>query len=552
MNKHLLMKTIKYILSSILLISGIYACNDDWDSHYSQEEQVVNNVNITVVNKSAVDYLQSQPELSTMYQLFSETGVLDEMIEKDLLFTILVVNDDNALSRAVVTDDRTFLAKSHISDISLSPSNLSDGQRVLMWNGKYINVSKVENEDNATSISFNGIAVKKITKVNNGYVYEIEDYVETPKSLYELIEGLGDDYSIFREMIMERNQLTFDKEASKIIGVDETGSNVYDSIFIVTNPYFEAQGFNMMSESLSATVLIPSNEVVNRALTVARQNLQEWGMLREDSILENWTFQSVFFDKKLSKSDFEANIDLNSIFSKQWRTTVQQVDLENPVSLSNGVAYYVTDMKIPTNVLIYRVKDYMRWYEYLSEEEKALYFDNENLTFNKMETKVSEWSGWPGVFPNIINRVVRFKTTDAAIKEYTLNFTAFSYDEKNKVTTPYKIPPGEYDLCLGFEQKMGHDVEVSFNGEYVGTVTASQLTKTDFHYDRGGQGYPEGYDVNKATDKKKTNYDRDGGKVGVITIEGTEPVNVVIKFHGINASKCCFHHWCLKPTKNCY
>ena len=546
------MKTIKYILSSILLISGIYACNDDWDSHDSQEEQVVNNVNITVVNKSAVDYLQSQPELSTMYQLFSETGVLDEMIEKDLLFTILVVNDDNALSRAVVTDDRTFLAKSHISDISLSPSNLSDGQRVLMWNGKYINVSKVENEDNATSISFNGIAVKKITKVNNGYVYEIEDYVETPKSLYELIEGLGDDYSIFREMIMERNQLTFDKEASKIIGVDETGSNVYDSIFIVTNPYFEAQGFNMMSESLSATVLIPSNEVVNRALTVARQNLQEWGMLREDSILENWTFQSVFFDKKLSKSDFEANIDLNSIFSKQWRTTVQQVDLENPVSLSNGVAYYVTDMKIPTNVLIYRVKDYMRWYEYLSEEEKALYFDNENLTFDKMETKVSEWSGWPGVFPNIINRVVRFKTTDAAIKEYTLNFTAFSYDEKNKVTTPYKIPPGEYDLCLGFEQKMGHDVEVSFNGEYVGTVTASQLTKTDFHYDRGGQGYPEGYDVNKATDKKKTNYDRDGGKVGVITIEGTEPVNVVIKFHGINASKCCFHHWCLKPTKNCY
>ena len=552
MNKHLLMKTIKYVFSSLLLISGIYACNDDWDSHYSQEEQVVNNVNITVVNKSAVDYLQSQPELSTMYQLFSETGVLDEMIEKDLLFTILVVNDDNALSRAVVTDDRTFLAKSHISDISLSPSNLSDGQRVLMWNGKYINVSKVENEDNATSISFNGIAVKKITKVNNGYVYEIEDYVETPKSLYELIEGLGDDYSIFREMIMERNQLTFDKEASKIIGVDETGSNVYDSIFIVTNPYFEAQGFNMMSESLSATVLIPSNEVVNRALTVARQNLQEWGMLREDSILENWTFQSVFFDKKLSKSDFEANIDLNSIFSKQWRTTVQQVDLENPVSLSNGVAYYVTDMKIPTNVLIYRVKDYMRWYEYLSEEEKALYFDNENLTFDKMETKVSEWSGWPGVFPNIINRDVRYKTTDAAIKEYKLNFTAFSYDEKNKVTTPYKIPPGEYGLCLGFEQKMGHDVEVSFNGEYVGTVTASQLTKTDFHYDRGGQGYPEGYDVNKATDKKKTNYDRDGGKVGVITIEGTEPVNVVIKFHGINASKCCFHHWCLKPTKNCY
>ena len=54
------MKTIKYILSSILLISGIYACNDDWDSHYSQEEQVVNNVNIEVDGKaiSTQDYLK--------------------------------------------------------------------------------------------------------------------------------------------------------------------------------------------------------------------------------------------------------------------------------------------------------------------------------------------------------------------------------------------------------------------------------------------------------------------------------------------------------------
>ena len=81
---------------------------------------------------------------------------------------------------------------------------------------------------------------------------------------------------------------------------------------------------------------------------------------------------------------------------------------------------------------------------------------------------------------------------------------------------------------------------------------ASQLTKTDWHYDRGGQGYPEGYDTSKATDKNKTKYDRDGAKVGVVTIGGTQPVNVVIKFHGINASKCCFHHWCLRPTKNCY
>lgn len=353
------MKTIKPLLLCILLLGGMYACNDDWDSHYSQEEQAVNNVNVTVVNKSIIDYLKSESQLSSMFQLFNETGVLDEMVEKDLLFTVLVVNDEK-ISRTTSTDDKKYLAQSHISDISLSPSNLSDGQRVLMWNGKYINVSVGEGND-VSSISFNNIPVKKIVKLNNGYVYEMEDYVETPKSLYEMIEGLGEDYSIFKNLIMKRNQLTFDREASKIIGVDETGSNIYDSIFIVTNPYFEAQGINIMSESLSATLLIPSNEVINQALSTARQNLQEWGMQREDSILENWTFQSMFFDEKLTKADFEENEDLNSVFDKQWRTTVQKVDLDNPVILSNGIAYYVTEMKIPTNVLIYRVKDYMRW-----------------------------------------------------------------------------------------------------------------------------------------------------------------------------------------------
>lgn len=88
-------------------------------------------------------------------------------------------------------------------------------------------------------------------------------------------------------------------------------------------------------------------------------------------------------------------------------------------------------------------------------------------------------------------------------------------------------------MCLDLN-KYGAWRRGFFLMESMWTVTASILTKTDFHYDRGGQGFPEGYDVNKATDKKKTNYDRDGGKVGVITIEGTQPVNVVLKFHGIN------------------
>jgi len=549
------MKTIvlKYSLSIIVAVIILAACEDSWNEHYTQDEQIVNNDNIEVVNMNAADFLKSKPNFSSLYKLFEDEGVISLIKEKDLLYTLLVI-DNGSITGNPPSDDNEYLAKSHISDISLSPSNLYDGQRILMWNGKYLNVSKVENENNESTISFNGTKVKKITKVNDGYIYEIENYVNSPKSMFELIEDLNDDHSIFREMILSRNQMTFDREASLPIGVDNTGSTVYDSVFIVTNPYFDNINFDLTSEALTATMLVFSNDVVEKALTEATENLATWGLQREDSILSNWILEAAFYDLRLTKQDFDENIDLTSIFDRQWRTTVQNVDLDNPISMSNGVAYNVTDFKIPTNILIYRIKDYMKWYEFLSDTEKSKYFDADNLTYDKCNTDVDEWSGWPGVYPNITNRVLMYNLTDKERKEYTLNFTGIQYSEVTQIAKPYLVPPGEYDLCLGFKQKLGHDVDITFNGEFVGTITTSQLTTTTFHYDRGGQGYPEGYTTSKATHSKKSNYDRDGGKVGTVIIGGNEPVEVKITFHGSNVDngKTLFHHWTLKPTVNCY
>ena len=549
------MKTtiLKYSLSILIAAFIFTACDDSWNEHYNQDEQIVNNNNIEVVKMNAGDFLKSKSNFSSFYKLFDEEGLINSMKDKNLLYTLLVV-DDGSLSGNPPSEDKEYLAKSHISDISLSPSNLYDGQRILMWNGKYLNVMKVENENKEFDIWFNGTKVKKITKVNDGYIYEIEKYVDSPKSMFELIEDLNEDHSIFRDMILSRNQLTFDRESSLPIGVDNTGSTIYDSVFNVTNPFFDAINFDLTSESLSATMLIFSNSIIEKALTEAKKNLSAWELQREDSILSNWILEAAFYDQRLTKQDFDDNTDLTSIFKKQWRTTVQHVDLNNPVSMSNGVAYNVTDFKIPTNILIYRVKDYMKWYEFLSDTEKARYFDDDNLTYDKCNTDVTEWSGWPGVFPNITNRVLMYNLTDPLRKEYTLNFTGIQYSEVTQTAKPYVIPPGEYDLCLGFKQKLGHDVDISFNDEFVGTVTASQLTSTTFHYDRGGQGYPEGYSTSKATHSKKSNYDRDGGKVGTVIIDGNEPVEVKITFHGRNVGngKTLFHHWTLKPTKNCY
>lgn len=550
------MKTIHYFYIIALLVVGFSACSDSWDAHYNQEDNEVNNQTVTIVKSTAVDYLKSESAYSTIYGLFNETGIIDEIHGRDQLFTIMVVNNSNAADTG--DEDKTYLAKSHISDIALSPENMIHGQRLFMWTNKAVNITKEASTGEAYNISFNSSNVTRIIKATDAYIYEVDSYISAPKSMYEIIQELGDDYSIFREMVLSRNEREFDRDASIPIGVDNTGSTVYDSVFIITNPYFSSQGFNLMSESLDATMLIPSNDVVNNALTTARNNLNEWGLTRADSIVDNWVFQSAFFDQQFSKQDFADNEDLTSIFGKQWRTTVQQVDLDNPVPMSNGVAYYVESMKIPTNVLIFRIKDFFKWYEFLTEADKQKYFPTENLTFDKVVTEVEAWSGWASAgFPNIENRVLYFNLTDKDLQEYKLDFVPFqftSHGDGTYTAESYLIPPGEYDLCMGFKQHLGHDVEISFNGEVIRTVTTSESTATTYHYDRGGQGYPENYDPNNGSHSRSGHYDRDGGRIGVITIEGTEAIPVEITIHGKNVTnnRTILHHWCLRPTKNCY
>lgn len=66
--------------------------------------------------------------------------------------------------------------------------------------------------------------------------------------------------------------------------------------------------------------------------------------------------------------------DLTSAFGKQWRTTVNKVDLDNPVRMSNGIAYYVTSLKLPQkDVLIWRFKDCSNGLTHGSKRQRQIF-----------------------------------------------------------------------------------------------------------------------------------------------------------------------------------
>ncbi len=570
----------KWFMLSLVAFPMLNSCSEDWDDHYENTQIVVNNPALKEVAQTSQEYLKGNADYRQMYDFLQEHEVFTRLEEKDLFHTMLVVKNNAFTLENVPTDDATELLKlanSHVSDIALPPSNLHDGDRVMMWHQKFVAVgidtSKVSTD--LSRITFGGNAVQEIIKTTNGYIYVIDKMIYTPKSLKDLIDGLGDEYSIYKNLVLASGGQEFDRVNSKPIGVDATGNTIYDSVFIYTNEFFDAKNFDLSSESLTATALVFSDEVINKAMADANAKLEAWNQNERDrEILRKWILEVAFYRQRYTPAEMseDAANHLKSIYDRQWRTEVQKVDIENMEEVSNGVVYYVTDFKIPNNVLMYRLKDYYYYWENCDDIQKGKYFVATNLSDFSCSTDVAAWTPLEGVWPKVENRALNCSYTDKDAGSWALDFTLLKRtltEEGTYEISPYLIPPGTYRLAMGFKQNLGLDLNISVlvNGVSVAPApaTISVGSATTYHYDRGAtlsDGYPEGYKEvkNELTHSKKNNYNSDGGlvyeEITIPDVNGDDSATeVVIRVECNNmagTTKTMFHHWCLRPTENNY
>lgn len=558
-----------------LFLTGfvLASCSELEDKdHYSNTDSQITNEELKIVEQTSQQYIQSRADLSSMNQLFEEQGIYKELQEKGLFSTLLVVTNEDFTQP--VADSTQFITRSHVSDISISPANLEDGTRLMMWHGKYVNVSidSLGQEGNIVDhIMFNNGAIKEVVKTANGYIYVISEMIKTPTSLRDYIETLSDDYSIFRDMILASGGKQFDRANSKAIGINAEGNTVYDTVWIYTNDFFDNVGFDMNSESLTATMLLFSNDVINNAMDDAHSRLASWQLERPDSLIKDWLLKTAFFSKKYTGEEIQTTEEneLKSIYSTVWRTDLQQVDADHPISLSNGVVYDVKQLRFPLGVLIYRLKDYFYYYENCTAEQKEEYFKTTNLTFKNCDTEVAAWTPWTGVWPLHENRIIRFdKPSDLNDSEgFQLDFTPVKKDADGNVT-PYLIPPGTYRMGMGLTQTTTFTaltVTILANGTEIAKVSRKVGGNTDYHYDRGStlpRCFPEGYDASYVREMggniKASYYDTDGGKVfdelTIPDVNGDNSgVRIVVRFSSNNwenQSNIKLHHWCLRPIEN--
>lgn len=571
-----------------LFAPAFVACDElQDDDHYGDSSTKIENPELMIVKSTSQDYIKNRSDLSSISSLFSEYGIYEELAEKNQLSTILVVSNEDYSAPTGDPEDIRYVTRSHISDMSVSPANLHDGDRLMMWHGKYTNITMDEQGKKGQivdHISFNNGVVKEVIQTSNGYIYVISDMISTPTSLSDYINDLGDEYSIFKNLVLSSGGKEFDRANSKPIGVNAEGNTVYDSVFIYTNAHFDNVNFDMNSESLTATMLLPSDDVINDAINDAKARLQKWGLTRADSVLYNWILDASFYNKRLTAADLTtaatdpsdpAANDINSIFSKQWRPGAHSLVAGDPIELSNGIVYPVQKIHIPNNVLMYRLKDWFYRYENCTDEQKTEYYKMSNMTFKNCNTDVAAWTPLAGVWPEIEDRVLILQVgDDGEGSSFSLDFTPIMMKtDENGVSTiaPYTIPPGTYRLAFGSKQNQNLTIRASVlvNGQVIATSAGNiELgSSTTYHYDRGAvlpDRYPEGYDVETVRalggSSRAQNYDTDGGllieEVNIPDLKGDGSATpIVIRIEADNwreQTSFTLAHWCLRPTVNNY
>lgn len=566
------------ILMAVMLL--YFGCSEKWEQHYELTDKEVESNIVEVADMAAQEYIQSNSDLSAIAGLFVEQDIFTRMEEKDQLFTVLVYS--NSVMGSAQIGEPEFFANTCVSNLAFTPTKLVDGLSIQMWNGKYLEVS-VEKTASTTNYFIAGSPIEKVIEVNDGFVYVMGEAIYAPKSMYEFLNGLGENYSLFKDLVFGYEEKAFDRENSVPVGVDETGNTVYDSVFVTKNLLMDrfnsggGEKWNMRSEYYTSTLLVPNNTLVEGALTKAYQDVRD-ALNRDPNAndtlkFEQYVIKSAFYDQLLTPEQLDGGQDIYSVDGYvedetastpgvQWKPSVQKVNTANPVDLSNGVAYYTTKLKIPNNVVIHRIKNRFYIWEYCNETEKEEYFVWDGL--NEISIDDNGGFGPIGPWPFIPYKCIRAWPTEEAKANgdpVSVECTGISLKEDGTVSV-VMVPPGEYYLRMGFQaNNYPWRMEIYFNDELV----ASDVNPNGGHYDRyGGSYYPEGFNPSDwtAVTSKAGNYDRDGMDIGVVTVTGEELKPIKIKIlsrdiaeigaTGDSKARLEIYHWCLRPTENNY
>lgn len=428
------------LLSCVVLLSGL-SCQNSIDDYYLGGEKITR-------DETLMEYLESQEEFSSFAALLKETGVAERLSGKDL-FTIWAP-DDASMPEAVSQmsdEEKLMLVQNHVSVTTIFSRNLQSMSTVKTLAGKFLDIK------GGAQPSIGGTSLKEVDiMLANGLIHKTEGWLMPQKNLYQWIESLSDDFSMFRDTLRAHDVRIFDKENSSISGVDETGKIVYDSLWIVKNDIIN--NLNLADESQRFTLFVPSNAAIESMLAERKswfESIEREFTLEDSSACLSWIMNAVLHKGVVN---FEPSSVVTSVKGKEMRTDYSAVGIHE--EMSNGRIYVLDRCYAPRDIHYEKVVFNPYWIR------KWMIDHNKNV----ITTNNGDYDHFYGGINNANSKPLDAKlaifwqfSTTAANNAYM--FEARSWNPDELVTEDLNIMPGHYKIRARFiAQGDGFDTDV--------------------------------------------------------------------------------------------
>lgn len=266
-------RTIIKISFGLGVLALLFGCQDHlWDEHYD--------IDSSVETRNLMQVLESKPEYSAFCGVVKSYG-LDSLLSTDQTFTVWVP-DNSAMGNYVENENtKEQFLNNHISRYLYGMVDLADttNVRVKMLNGKSQDYSR-----EGSVYTFAGVPmVGTDISASNGIIHTLRQIAPFYYNLYENIKLKDNQTDSISKFLTSFDEYKFNEDKSTIIGKNELGQIVYDSVFDFKNAWLSRYGF-LHSEDSVYTMIVPTNQGWEDGLQRLRKYFRTFGETLRDTV----------------------------------------------------------------------------------------------------------------------------------------------------------------------------------------------------------------------------------------------------------------------------
>ncbi|MBP1540982.1 MAG: fasciclin domain-containing protein [Prevotella sp.] len=238
----------------------------EWDNYYGEADHS---------GQSLMEAIDARPDLSAFAGVVRQYG-MESLLGSSQSLTVFAPTNDALSSYALTDDALSQFLYNHVCRYTYTQGDVMEADdgilRVKMLNGKYQNLVL-----SGGGLLFGNLGhVSSSQGVGNGVLNTIDCVVPFYNNIYEEIKKTGNETDSIGKYLRQHDRYTFLPDKSTVVGTNDKGETVYDSVFNFRNEWIDHYGSIHLEDSVY-TMLVPTNKAWDKHYDKLRSYFKAYG-----------------------------------------------------------------------------------------------------------------------------------------------------------------------------------------------------------------------------------------------------------------------------------